>query len=793
MPFFYPGTKFNSCSLNFLIFFMILPAVGIQTALFAQTSAEIAARNNLGNRIPGAKVVWVRNGKIYYSPIKNWNEQKITGAETEGRPRWSPDGSKIVFERQNGSSWDVYTMNSDFSGAKKIITGAHTADWTDNGAAVTAIKYYPGNTAQEGYEVVRHTISSGQTTVIYNAKASGYNGWIVSQTAELHPKGRYLLTFSREDNHHSFIVDLQGKNYIKNDEMWRGDCGPGWAPDGTYFTQTARTSSRPALKTTFNWDNGTVGSSTHFLGMDTNLKYYHHGHRISNDGNWAVGGVLWKEGELSGNREIYVWELADPDRDKNAVRLTFTAKDKEDNSPSIVIGASASEPAMLLTPATLSFSASTGGNNPDAQIVTITNENPDAGVLNKVAVAKKSAWLSIEIGGSDTIQLLTNTVNISGLSGGTHKDTVTVTCENATNSPKSYVVELTVISMRKPDNPTCLASGLNASYYEISSGTKSMPDFNQLSSYKKDSVANINYSQTSGKFAASDRADSVAAVFSGYVDINRDDMYTFYVESDDGAILYIGGIKVVDNDGSHAMKTDSGTIGLQTGKHSFRLEYWEGSGDAGLIVSWSRPGTPKHVITDASFFRIPANEPKFALLSPKTGDVWKAGAKQTIKWTSENVDEAVIELSVDGGLTYLDEVWIVQKKDAANWGQFEWTVPAMASNDCRILIAAYEGKGTTVSGKFEITGGASVMNDRALGTKLLQPDVSIQRTRLLVSLADKLACSISLYNAGGRKAAEFSLRGSDYFAVDIGMLSSGSYIAKVDNRNAATLHRIIVP
>ncbi|MBD3391776.1 MAG: hypothetical protein GF418_06930 [Chitinivibrionales bacterium] len=753
---------------------------------------ELDARDALGERIPGARVLWVRANKIYHSSIKDFSEQKITGSETEGRPRWSPDGSRIIFHRKNGDTYDVWMMQADFSGEQKIVPGGHTADWADHGNAVTAIIHTAGASELEGTEVVKYDVSTGDVATIHDVEANGSNGWPLAQTAELHPDGRYILTFSRMDNHHSYIIDLVQQTYLYNSEMWRGDCGPGWAPDGSYFTTTARTGSRPALKTGFTWDTDSLPESTHFLGMNTSTQYYHHGHRISSDGEWAVGGILWKGGSLSGNREIYVWEIADPNRDDHAVRLTFDTD--EDQSPSLFVGSSApGEPAMGVSPAAVSFRASTGGADPDDQIVSIGNTNPGGGILETATAAGTASWLSVSVDGSGNAQTIVNSVLIDGLPDGTYHDTVEVSIGNATNSPQSYTVILTLTSMREPDSIDGLVAGLNVRYYELSS-PDAMPDFNALDEFRVDSVGNVEYPGTDGAFATSGRADNVGAVFSGYVSVNRDDRYTFYVESDDGAVLYIGGVKVVDGEGPHGMQESHGTIGLKQGSHPFRLEYFEGSSQAGLIVQWDRPGTAKHVIPVSSLFRLPSKEVRFTLLGPLEGDVWQTGTTRHIQWTAENADEAVIEISYNDGISFEDSVWLVQKGEAG-WGDFPWIVPDRTSTECRIRVGEYQGEGAATSGKFEITDKADVIKRERAGNAWFRVQcMKIPSTRHVeIMLPDHTAPSdIAVYDVQGNAVALFSGIQKTRVVWDARLAASGIYVIRVCARGLRHTGRIVL-
>lgn len=65
--------------------FVVLEVAGpVRASALKPTSAEQQARNNLGGRMPTGKILWVQKQgsalKIYYSPVKSWNLQKVTGS-----------------------------------------------------------------------------------------------------------------------------------------------------------------------------------------------------------------------------------------------------------------------------------------------------------------------------------------------------------------------------------------------------------------------------------------------------------------------------------------------------------------------------------------------------------------------------------------------------------------------------------------------------------------------------------------------------------------------------------------
>ncbi|MCC8146680.1 MAG: family 20 glycosylhydrolase [Bacteroidales bacterium] len=64
-------------------------------------------------------------------------------------------------------------------------------------------------------------------------------------------------------------------------------------------------------------------------------------------------------------------------------------------------------------------------------------------------------------------------------------------------------------------------------------------------------------------------------IYSGYINIPKKDIYTFYLASDDGSKLYINEEPVVDNDGPHGPVTLSAQMALDKGLHPIKLYYFD--------------------------------------------------------------------------------------------------------------------------------------------------------------------------------------------------------------------------
>jgi hypothetical protein len=87
----------------------------------------------------------------------------------------------------------------------------------------------------------------------------------------------------------------------------------------------------------------------------------------------------------------------------------------------------------------------------------------------------------------------------------------------------------------------------------------------------------------------------------GYVNVPTDGTYTFATSSDDGSVVWIDDVKVVDNDGWHAAVEVLGTpVALRAGKHPIRIGYMNGVGAASFELRWIVPGAATTVAVPAS-------------------------------------------------------------------------------------------------------------------------------------------------------------------------------------------------
>jgi len=92
-----------------------------------------------------------------------------------------------------------------------------------------------------------------------------------------------------------------------------------------------------------------------------------------------------------------------------------------------------------------------------------------------------------------------------------------------------------------------------------------------------------------------------AVKYFGLISIPKDDLYRFYLSSDDGSILIIDGQQIVDNDGFHYGFEKNGQIALQSGYHQIEVLYFQANYGGYISLSWSSKDIIKQEVPSANY------------------------------------------------------------------------------------------------------------------------------------------------------------------------------------------------
>lgn len=92
------------------------------------------------------------------------------------------------------------------------------------------------------------------------------------------------------------------------------------------------------------------------------------------------------------------------------------------------------------------------------------------------------------------------------------------------------------------------------------------------------------------------RTEWFALHYDGRFEVTTTGYYTFRLLSDDGAMLYIDGALVIDNDGQHSTRSEKMSLPLNAGEHEFRVLYFQGPGHTlALQLFVQPPGQPEEL------------------------------------------------------------------------------------------------------------------------------------------------------------------------------------------------------
>ncbi|WP_165076434.1 PKD domain-containing protein [Methanogenium sp. MK-MG] len=107
------------------------------------------------------------------------------------------------------------------------------------------------------------------------------------------------------------------------------------------------------------------------------------------------------------------------------------------------------------------------------------------------------------------------------------------------------------------------------------------------------------------------KANKFSVVYEGFLIVPENETYTFYLESDDGSVLWIDDVAdgdpvVIDNwgtDGTHPPREESVSLSLTKGKHPIRIKMTEYYGGAVLHLAWESATIPRQEVE--SFCYVP--------------------------------------------------------------------------------------------------------------------------------------------------------------------------------------------
>jgi glucose/arabinose dehydrogenase len=205
--------------------------------------------------------------------------------------------------------------------------------------------------------------------------------------------------------------------------------------------------------------------------------------------------------------------------------------------------------------------------------------------------------------------------------------------------------------------PTGNGDGLKGEYYDNT-------NFTSLKLTRTN--ATVDFDWGTGSPDASIAADTFSVRWTGLVQPQFSETYTFYTTTDDGARLWVDGQLLIDKWVDQSATNDwTGNLALTAfRKYSVMMEYFENGGGASTKLSWSSPSTPKAIIPQTQLYSGPTASLPFRFqsterptnnqfrvnLSGVPGDIHRVEAStDLINWTL-----SAMLTNVNGSLLFLD-------------------------------------------------------------------------------------------------------------------------------------------
>ncbi len=139
-------------------------------------------------------------------------------------------------------------------------------------------------------------------------------------------------------------------------------------------------------------------------------------------------------------------------------------------------------------------------------------------------------------------------------------------------------------------------NGLTYQYYE--GVWKKIPDFSKVSVIRSGIAYQIGLDKIiPGK-------DEFALLFSGMIQIEKDGIYEFFLQSNDGSSLLIDNKVIIDDDGLHGADAEkSGQVKLTQGRHPIRVNYFQAGGGMFLRLQYEGPNIGKQEVPATVLFQ----------------------------------------------------------------------------------------------------------------------------------------------------------------------------------------------
>jgi hypothetical protein len=210
--------------------FAVLLAAGMLSAPPAEASFPGVPGNIVYQRNPSG----LGNADIYTAVPGLLPATNITNnAAIDENPKWSPDGTKILFDSGRDGNYEIYTMNPDGTGVTRITNNSWfdwQAAWSPDGTKIVFSSGRDGDPKGEIYTM--NLDGSGITRLTNDPNRDWQPVWSPDGKKIVWSSDRNVDVFGDHQwDVYAMNADGTGQTRLTTDP--KNDSDPNWAPDGS--------------------------------------------------------------------------------------------------------------------------------------------------------------------------------------------------------------------------------------------------------------------------------------------------------------------------------------------------------------------------------------------------------------------------------------------------------------------------------------------------------------------------------------------------------------------------------